>query len=88
MDARNLHRAPRTGFAVFAEIGRGGHSPPPPGHRPSSPPLSKQKDQKAPPGKRVRERVPDYAVRGARGQWGASSRAHPDLQLWGPGFVA
>lgn len=77
VDGENWRRAPRTRFAVLAEIGHGGHSPPPPDRRPSSPPLSKQKDQKAPLGERVREHVPNDAVRGDMGQWGASLRAHP-----------
>lgn len=78
VDGESWRGAPGTGFAVLAEIGYGGHTPPPPGRRSSSPPLSELKDQKAPPGERVREHVPDDAVRGDMGQWDASLRAHPD----------
>lgn len=49
---------------------------------PGSPPFLASSVQaegpEAPPGERVRDRVPDDAVKGDMGQWGASLRAHLD----------
>lgn len=83
VNARGWHGALRTGSAMPAEIGRGGHSPPPPGRRPVQAEGPEGASGKA--GHRACPRL-----RSERGQRAVARLfdGTPRSQLWGPGFVA